>query len=68
MANVASAIADLHSQGKIHHDIKRENILICTDFVAKLADFGCNEVTFAGVGSKQIQGSLGYLAPEMMLG
>ena len=68
MANIAMAVATLHAQGIIHHDIKRENILICAGFVAKLAEFGCNEITFAGIGSKQIIGSFGYLAPEMMLG
>ena len=68
MARIASAITELHNQNKIHHDIKCENILVCDGFAAKLADFGCNEITFLGVGSKKIQGSYGYLAPEMMMG
>ena len=38
--DVAKAVAYLHSRGIIHRDLKSENILISSDFSAKVCDFG----------------------------
>jgi serine/threonine protein kinase len=40
MRDIAAAVSYLHSRCVIHRDIKTENILIGSDGVLKLADFG----------------------------
>jgi serine/threonine protein kinase len=61
----------LHSQKIIHRDVKGANILIDTHGDSKLADFGaCREIealhsTVTG-GMKSIQGSVYWMAPEVM--
>lgn len=61
----------LHSQRIVHRDVKGANILIDVQGDAKLADFGaCREMqelqsTVTG-GMKSIQGSIFWMAPEVM--
>jgi mitogen-activated protein kinase kinase kinase len=61
----------LHSQKIIHRDVKGANILIDQQGDSKLADFGaCREIealqsTVTG-GMKSIQGSVYWMAPEVM--
>lgn len=61
----------LHSEKIVHRDVKGANILIDTHGDAKLADFGaCKEMealqsTVTG-GMKSIQGSIYWMAPEVM--
>ncbi|CAN6615596.1 hypothetical protein TRVA0_006S01640 [Trichomonascus vanleenenianus] len=63
MLQLIDAVEFCHSKGIYHRDIKPENILIGTNHMVKLADFGlattsriCNEF---GVGSER------YMAPEL---
>ncbi|NIR39650.1 MAG: protein kinase, partial [Actinobacteria bacterium] len=37
---IASALAEAHEQGLIHRDIKPANILITTEGMVKVVDFG----------------------------
>ncbi|KAH7445689.1 hypothetical protein KP509_01G020400 [Ceratopteris richardii] len=52
----------------IHHDIKSSNILLDTDFHAKIADFGLTKYKASTTDSittaTRIVGTFGYMAPE----
>lgn len=60
------AVEYLHKNGISHGDIKTENILLDSNNIPKLCDFGfCRSCQFAGDESKN--GSLYYAAPELFM-
>ncbi|CAJ2660389.1 unnamed protein product [Trifolium pratense] len=55
----------------IHCDVKPENILLDSDFVPKVADFGLAKLVgrdFSRVLLTTMRGTIGYLAPEWISG
>jgi tRNA A-37 threonylcarbamoyl transferase component Bud32 len=67
---ICRALGHAHSLGVIHRDIKPENIMIRSDGLLKLMDFGIAQIidkqrmTITG----QILGSPAYMAPEQVEG
>src|SRR5512140_829382 len=67
---VCRALAHAHGAGILHRDVKPENIMIRTDGVVKLMDFGISHMvdlerlTVTG----QLLGSPAYMAPEHVEG
>ena len=70
MLQVCRALAHAHSAGILHRDVKPENIMIRSDGVVKLMDFGISHMvdlerlTVTG----QLLGSPAYMAPEHVEG
>jgi len=66
LTQIAEGLADAHATGVIHRDLKPSNILIGSDGVAKIADFGIakgldlTRVT----GTSTLLGTPAYLPPE----
>src|SRR5881275_774693 len=77
---IASALASAHAAGIIHRDIKPENIMLRTDGIAKVLDFGLAKLTerwrkdevdrdaatqaFVHTEPGAVVGTTAYLSPE----
>lgn len=70
MKQMCSAIAEAHSRGIIHRDIKPQNILIKSDGTIKVVDFGIAVAQNASQLTQKdsVMGSVHYLAPELARG
>ncbi|MCD4656328.1 MAG: protein kinase, partial [Planctomycetes bacterium] len=73
MSDICSGLAYAHSQGIIHRDIKPENILIDTNGIVKIADFGLSIILrkdseFSRITNTAItMGTLDYMSPEQRI-
>ncbi|CAM8912361.1 unnamed protein product [Rhodiola kirilowii] len=66
---LASALLYLHEEGEqcvVHRDIKSSNIMLDSNFNAKLGDFGLARFVDHNLGSQTtvLAGTMGYMAPE----
>ncbi|HEX8154278.1 MAG TPA: serine/threonine-protein kinase, partial [Thermoanaerobaculia bacterium] len=67
-AQIADGLAAAHKRGLVHRDLKPENVMITSDGVVKILDFGLAKVegpNAQGVTDPgTIVGSYGYMSPE----
>ena len=70
--SICEALQFAHDARIVHRDIKPENILIDTSGRVKIADFGLARLAgsdasaFTLTGTRQVMGTLRYMAPEQM--
>lgn len=70
-AQLASALAAVHTLGVVHQDVKPGNILVTSDGVAKLSDFGIARVSWGDPTLTNGGGGIGtaaYMSPEVANG
>ncbi len=67
---VLSALQHAHKNGIIHRDIKPQNILVHSEGIIKVADFGIARVAGSNTISKEdlVMGSVHYFSPEQARG
>jgi serine/threonine protein kinase len=64
---VAGGLAEVHSCGLLHRDIKPQNIILGDDGLPRLVDFGL-AVPVASDTRHEISGTPSYMAPELARG
>ena len=67
--DAARGLAKAHERGIVHRDVKPANIILTSDGVVKLLDFGIAKLAAAGVTQTVgIIGTLAYMSPEQAFG
>ena len=70
LAQLLGALESLHALGIVHRDVKSANVLIRTDDIAKLTDFGIARLPaeLSKQSGGMAPGTGAYMAPEQVMG
>ena len=65
---IARGLSKAHSRGVVHRDIKPSNVLITSDGVVKILDFGIAKLTDVTLTGAHPLGTAAYMSPEQARG
>ena len=69
--DISQGLSHLHSQKIVHRDLTAKNILLTSNFHAKIADLGVSKIInvhpLAASKQSKIPGTLGYMPPEALV-
>ena len=68
MFDILNGLQYLHSHGCLHLDIKPANVLVQSDGVCKLSDFGCSCMMQEQVQTSYMRGTIQYMSADAMAG
>jgi serine/threonine-protein kinase len=64
---ICLGVSALHAAGIVHRDIKPANILLDAEYRVRVGDLGLAQKHVTAKAIKELVGTLGYIAPELML-
>ncbi|KAJ4836498.1 hypothetical protein Tsubulata_035486 [Turnera subulata] len=62
--SILKGLRHIHARGFVHCDLKLDNILVCEDGEAKIADFGLSKRAGEEIGRMEVRGTPLYMSPE----
>lgn len=68
LLRLAEALAEIHSAGLVHFDVKPANVMLAPKGRVVLMDFGLARVEAAVERLRTMQGTPAYMAPEVIVG
>jgi serine/threonine protein kinase len=69
LLDITNGLSAVHQAGIIHRDLKPANIMLCTDGLARISDFGVARTEMSELTNHdEVIGSAAYLSPEAWTG
>ncbi|KAF0744593.1 hypothetical protein Ae201684_001061 [Aphanomyces euteiches] len=65
MLQLCSGLAEIHRHNVVHRDLKPANILLTSDGVVKISDFGVSTCLESALVTRHAAGTMSFMAPEV---
>lgn len=65
---VCLGVSAIHAAGRVHRDLKPSNVLLDHQLRARVSDFGLAVRSLDGALAREVVGTPGYIAPEILFG